>query len=435
MSGETFHVVCLGVSAVVQMRLRCHNQTMTRDQLDDYRWLVSDEAAAWLEQLREATTPLGPLTRQLRKSLTSVRTHLLLEQVALRRRGAVKFQLADRLFFTSRTLEQATDQWIAAEKAGRFPAGPPVVDLCCGIGGDLFALARRTEVTGVDLDPVHGLFAEANCRALTLPSASIQCADANTMSLSNCAAWHIDPDRRADGQRTIQLTQAQPSLDEIHGMLRQNGNGAIKIAPASPVPPEWSERAERHWIGSGRECRQQVLWFDSLARYPGRHTAQVLHHRAADSRCLVGVPGEPVPQASKLRQFICEPHAAVLAAQLTGALASQYDLLGVDSTVAYLTSDRPIIDPMVSCFAVEDVLPLDVRTIRQTIKTRAIGELEVKKRGVALDPVTLLRQLKPRGDQRATLLITPLGGSIRAILGHRVEPHESAPFVPPEKHD
>ncbi len=116
-------------------------------QLDDCRWLVGPEAAPWLaeaEQLLHDCSAAGVVraAEKLRQTLSADRTHLVLEQVELRRRAKEKFPLAASMFFTPVGLEQATDAWIAHYKAGRFPPSAPVADLCCGIGGDLMALAR-----------------------------------------------------------------------------------------------------------------------------------------------------------------------------------------------------------------------------------------------------------------------------------------------------
>jgi hypothetical protein len=50
---------------------------------------------------------------------------------------------------------------------------------------------------------------------------------------------------------------------------------------------------------------------------------------------------------------------------------------------------------------------------------RAIGRLEIKKRSVDIDPEKLRRELKLRGDNAATLLVTRTGESLVAILAQR----------------
>ena len=130
----------------------------------DYRWLTTEAAAKWLDLAAVADEPTLKLAARLRKDLTAEQVHLVLEQVGLRRRAAEKFSLAGQMFFTAKGLEQATDEWLAAYKAKKFADGDGGVlaDLCCGIGGDLVALAGRGPVVGVDRDPVAALFAEAN---------------------------------------------------------------------------------------------------------------------------------------------------------------------------------------------------------------------------------------------------------------------------------
>ena len=68
-----------------------------------------------------------------------------LTQHRLRARARVKFgPLADRMWFTAAGLEQATRAGVADRHASRFAGvgARRVLDLCCGIGGDLLALGR-----------------------------------------------------------------------------------------------------------------------------------------------------------------------------------------------------------------------------------------------------------------------------------------------------
>jgi hypothetical protein len=87
--------------------------------------------------------------------------------------------------------------------------------------------------------------------------------------------------------------------------------------------------------------------------------------------------------------------------------------------VAYLTSDEPSDHALLASFAVLEVLPLDMKRLRAIVRERRIGRLEVKKRGVPHDPADVLRQLRPQGDQTATLLLTPTPQGARAILTTR----------------
>ncbi|MHB1035574.1 MAG: class I SAM-dependent methyltransferase [Pirellulales bacterium] len=394
--------------------------------MEDYHWLVGNEGAGWLE--KAVADHRGSLVTQasnLRKHLTQARSHLVLEQVELRRRGREKFAAAERMFFTRQGLEQATDEIVAAYKARRIGPGEPVADLCCGLGGDLLALAGRGPVQGVDRDPVAVLLAEANCHAAGfVPPArqdvAIRQADADQTPVDEFAAWHIDPDRRPHGRRTTRVALHEPGPAAIERLLARRADAAVKLAPAAEMPPDWEQRAELEWIGRGGQCRQLVAWFGRLAQRAGMRRATMVGAAPEEIRTLFGSPGPETPEAPQIGRYVFEPDAAVLAAGLGGVLAAEHGLAAVTPGIAYLTGDRPVTDSALACFEVTDVLPFDLKRLKALVRARRLGRLEIKKRGVPNEPEQLRRQLRVPGDEMATLLLTPTNRGLTAILARRM---------------
>jgi THUMP domain-like len=390
--------------------------------LDDFRWLVSEAAAPWLAiaSEEEADGATARLLSRLRRDLSAERAHLVVELAELRRRAKEKFSLAERMFFTRKGLEQATDEQLAANKANRFPAGEVTIDLCCGIGGDLVAIARRGTAQGVDCDPIAALLADANARAVDLPVDQCAAKSGDAMQTSlECAAWHCDPDRRAAGRRTTRGELYEPTLEALDRLLGQNSCAAIKLAPATEAPAHWQEAAELQWLGSRGECRQQVAWFGSVARHPGRRSATVIGPDGA-VRTVIGEATEPPPAVASLGRYIFEPHAAVLAAKLTAAVCDEHGIAPIASGIAYLTGERPIQDAALAAFEIRDVLPLDRKQLKAYCRERALGRLEIKKRGVEVDPERLRMEIVADGDNEATLIIAPLGGKSKVIVARRI---------------
>ncbi|MHB8900395.1 MAG: class I SAM-dependent methyltransferase, partial [Thermoguttaceae bacterium] len=396
--------------------------------LDDLRWLLSAEAARLLDRLvadagaRRAAAPGRP------GRLSAARFRLLLEQAELRRKGAAKFPAADRMFFLAKGLEQATDLDTARYKAGRFPAGKPVADLCCGIGGDLLALAERGPVTALDLDPAAILLAEANIGAVGAAADGgdhrFLVADAATFHAGAFAAWHVDPDRRATGRRTTQLAAFSPGQETIDRLLSECPAGAVKLAPATVAPEPWQGSAELEWIGRDRQCRQQVAWFGPLAGSAGLRRATVLRScrdGGPTVATIVGKPAIAMHVDERIGRYVLEPDAAVLAADLSGALAERHGLWAVHRHVPYLSADRPVPDPLLSCFEVTDVLPFDRKRLRRLFGERGVGRLEIKTRGVEESPEQVRRDLRLDGDRGAVLLLARLGKRVTAIVAQRVD--------------
>ncbi len=422
----------------------------TAEELDDYRWLIGDEAAGWLDRAAADSRPLVAQADRLRKVLSPARARLVLEQVELRRRARVKFAAADRMFFTRVGLEQATDCFVAAYKAARFPAGEPVADLCCGIGGDLLALARRGPATGLDRDPTAALLAETNLQRSRSgppvflpnpqPHAQVRCMDASAFPLHETSAWHLDPDRRPEGRRTTRIEFHEPGPEIMERLLAACGNAAIKLAPAAEVPAAWAQAAELEWIGRGRQCRQLVAWFGRLAEHAGHRRATIVSPmcelestpgmetpkaespfdpQSVHVRTLVGSASDPVPIAPRLGFYVFEPDPAVLAAGLVGTLAAEHGLAVAAHGIAYLVGERPLDDPALACFQVIESMPFDLKRLRQWLGQRGIGRLEIKKRGVIEKPEQIRRRLHLRGDGAAVLLVAPLSQGVTAILARR----------------
>ena len=387
--------------------------------LADYEWLTGSEAAEILTDLAGRNEPLHLTANRLRHMVSAARAHLMLDQVELRGRAAAKFVRAAEMFFTRLGLEQATDQWVAGYKATRFAAVGPVADLCCGIGGDLLALAVGRNVTGVDRDPIVAHFAAANARVSGV-NANVEAANLANFELGEFAAWHIDPDRRPMGKRTASLDWSSPSREAVEGLIAAVPHAAIKLAPAAEVPPEWSSKCELEWISRGRQCRQLVAWFGELAKSPSQCRATVLTTDGKPLRSVVGQPREFVPIARQLERFLFEPDPAVLAAKLTGALAAELHLAAVSAGIPYLTAGAAIEDPAIACFEVEEVLPLQLKQLAKHLRSRSIGQLEIKKRGVDHDPQVVRKQLQLQGNEVATLLLTKLNGKHVTILARRI---------------
>jgi hypothetical protein len=402
----------------------------TLEQWDDYRWLTSPAAEPWLKSVHDSQLPLTAQVAALRRELSPERTHLVLELTALRDRAQAKFTQADAMFFTARGLEQATDEIVAAYKARRFHGRAAIFDLCAGIGGDLLALATVGETTAFDRDPVMAILATANARAcfdrrtteIRYSGPTCHARDVEQIDLAECSAWHIDPDRRSTGRRTTRVDLHEPATGAIEQLLARNPHAAVKLAPAAQMPEDWPQRAELEWISRGRECRQLVAWFAELANDAGRRRATVLGDGTSPPRSIVGSAELASPRIAAIGRYLFEPDAAVLAADLGSALAAEHALAGISTGIAYWTGDAAIVDSALSCFEVLEVLPFRVKPLASLLRARSIGQLEIKKRGVALDPAELRRQLRLKGDDSATLILAPIAKRVTAVLARRVTP-------------
>ncbi|WP_166877213.1 SAM-dependent methyltransferase [Salinibacterium sp. ZJ450] len=341
----------------------------------------------------------------------------VLSQSRLRARARVKFgEFTDRMLFTEAGLEQATRLQVAARHAGRFQrAGVHwVADLGCGIGADAMALAALDiDVTAVERDEVTAAIAAYNLAPFT--GARVEHASVEDVDLSGVGGVYLDPARRSEKGRLKDPADWSPSLTFAFGLAERFPTG-IKLGPGIDrdlIPAG----AEAQWVSVDREVVELGLWFGAVATPGVARSALVIgHHGSAE---LTAAADSEDVEAGPLGEYLYEPDGAVIRARLIGDLARQLGARMLHPTIAYLTADSAIETPFATRFRVRETLPFDVRSLKKELAARDIGTLEIKKRGIDIDPAALRTKLSLKGKQNATLIITRLGEKRVALLADR----------------
>ena len=125
-------------------------------------------------------------------------------------------------------------------------------------------------------------------------------------------------------------------------------------------------------------------------------------------------------EVGPLGAYLYEPDGAVIRARLIGDLARGLDGHMLSDGIAYVTSDRAATTPFAQGFRVLDTMPLDVKRLAARLAADGIGTVEIKKRGVDVDPAQFRKRLRLRGSGRVTLVLTRLEGRHTAILCERL---------------
>jgi SAM-dependent methyltransferase len=362
------------------------------------------------------------VTRLRRDGHSPALVSAVVGQARLRTRAVVKFgDLAARMLFTRAGLEQATRLPIAARHAARFrDAGfGRVADLGCGIGGDALGLAALgLQVVAVDADEVTAAIAAYNLAPFG-SDADVRHGAAEQTDLEGVDAVWLDPARRTAGHTETARTRPEdwsPSLDWVFDLATRVPVG-VKLGPGLDrelIPDD----VEAQWVSADGSTVELVLWSGALAREGVRRAALVIRGDSAhELTAETDAADEP---ARELGLFVHEPDGAVIRARLIGDVARTLQAGMLDEHIAYLTSDAALTSPFVSTFRVREVLPADEKALAKALRERDIGRLEIKKRGVDVDPAVLRTRLKLRGSGSATLLLTRIGNRRTAILADRV---------------
>ncbi len=356
----------------------------------------------------------------------------VLTQARLREKARAKFgAFAERLLYTPAGLEQATRLKVAALHAGRFrdaglggadPSGPGagrIADLGCGIGADALAMAALDlPVVAVERDEVTAVIAAYNLAGF--PTAEVVLGDAETFPLDDVAAVYLDPARRTAGTaNTRRLTRPEdysPTIDFAFALAERMPTG-IKLGPGfdrSAIPAA----AEAQWVSVDGQVVELGLWFGALARPGIRRSALVLDDSGA-AELSAEADSADLP-TRELGEYLYEPDGAVIRARLIGALGERLGAGMLSRDIAYLTGDELVATPFADAFHVRERLPAGEAQLKRALRERRIGTLEIKKRGIDVDPAALRTRLGLKGPEAATLILTRVAGAHEALLVDRV---------------
>jgi SAM-dependent methyltransferase len=395
---------------------------MTRVDLEAFRWLLGDAGQTLLERAsqvydEQAGDPVGSATALRRGDVTAAHAAAALTQVQLRRRAVAKLGAdAAQMYFTPEGLQQATRARVARHRASRVAlAGPSsVLDLGCGIGGDLVALASSgLTVAGVDRSPLCVEVARANPDVLGLGGAVRQ-ASAEEVDLSVFDVVFADPSRRTAAGRVFDVDGWSPPWHFVVDLLSRRS--IVKVAPGIPhslLP----EGVEAEWVSDDGEVKEAALWSPQLATV--RRRATVIGRGGLATLTDEDSSSEEVRPVGA---YLYEPDGAVIRAGLVGAVAAAVGGGLLDEHIAYVTGDEHVATPYARTYEVLERLPFREKQLRAALRERDIGRITIKKRGVDVSPDDLRARLSTAGalsgSGDATLVLTRVAGHGTALLVH-----------------
>jgi hypothetical protein len=377
------------------------------------RFIVSDRAGDALSNLPAGVASLNvnQLASRLREQFPPAEAAALAEQVTLRKKALDRFGEDLGFLFTPEGLEMMTHPVVARRRAERLATmSTAVVDLTCGLGGDLAACTSRSlPCTGMDRDRVTAMLGAVNVPAASIVQAA---AERHPFDLSS-ATIILDPSRRTAAGRRFDPAAFSPPWDVAMQLLRDARSGVLKAPPGIEhrhIPPDM----EVEFVQLGRSMREAAVWAGRAATAGLSRAVLLPGPVILDSLAPQAAP-TPVPVGA----FVFDPESCVTRAGLVRHLAHRLGALMLDPQVAYLTSETPAFDPLCATFEVLDVVPFSASRLKARLREKSWSPREVRRRAFPVEPDELLKLLGPLAGEPVTLLCTTLAARRTIIVGRR----------------
>ena len=149
---------------------------------------------------------------------------------------------------------------------------------------------------------------------------------------------------------------------------------------------------------------------EELGRQPIGYWSGEAYRRVAEAiRGSLAASGLTQPQWWILNR-IEDPSRGWTRAGLVEELARDLGAWKLDPRIAFLSADEPLATPFGRLLRVDASLPWSLKALRQVLRERGVGTVEVRKRGSAVDVAELTTRLRLRGDARAVVVLTRVAG-------------------------
>jgi hypothetical protein len=329
------------------------------------------------------------------------------------------------MLFTEAGLEQASRLKVAALHAGRFRAAgiKQVADLGCGIGAEAMALASLgLEVKAFEIDEVTAAVATYNLAPFE--NASVEIADVEKLDLSGFEALYFDPARRelhgpkkATTQRHFDPANFSPNYTFVLEQAKTKPAG-IKLGPGHDKR-QIPTNCEAQWISVEGDLVELGLWFGKLARENIARSA-LLISATGQHEIVSAETDSSNAELAEIGEYVYEPDNALIRSGLIADFAKPLGLTLISPEIAYLSSSQKIFSPWLKGYKVIDNLVFDRKKLKAYVRENNIGILEIKKRGSDVSPEELRKQLAPKGEGAATLIVTRVGDAHRVLVAQPI---------------
>jgi hypothetical protein len=349
----------------------------------------------------------------LRKKWSAEELSVAIELIRARASAMGRLENAETVISDLEGVQQTSSSAVAKWKAKRFATCEHVVDLCCGIGGDLLHLPEHT--VGVEIRPLRCWMAQQNS------AKKVDCCDVRTYTVLKDALVLLDPSRRDTNGRRLTLEEMQPPLSTVQEICNKVRGGCVKLSPAINLEDvtDIGEQQEVEYIEDRGRVTQGVVWFNDLVQADCEVTATSL----SKGQTFSGYAETP-RIFGEFSKWIFEPNTALERAKLHGTLANELDFWEPAFGLGLLCGHEFNESNWFTAFEVLKTTTLRIEKVSAALRTLNAGEVEVKTRGGVVDPDVWQKKLqKPASDlnERLTVFALRAGKKRVAVITRRVK--------------
>ena len=348
----------------------------------------------------------------------SALTDFMILQIECRKKASNKLAKTLKnekfIFPTSLSVEQCTSDDLA-EIHSKLIVGNSILDMTCGLGIDVFAIARNKQVniTAVEIVPEIAYAARLNAISLGLNNITIVNEDCIKFLYSTDIKYDtifIDPARRGkDGRRLYALCDCEPNVISILPELKKHCSRlVIKASPMLDVTQiirELGHVNDIYILGTLHECKEivAVIDFDK----PIENT--MVHATTIDNDGIINETSFSINEEYEatatynkpiIGGYLYEPYPSVMKAAPMKLLSQQQHVQKLHTNTHLFTSETIMTMFPGKCFLIEDIIPFSSKTLKYVKNNYPIINISTRNFILSADELKKKLKIKDGGENR-----------------------------------
>ncbi|PCJ62232.1 MAG: hypothetical protein COA79_04005 [Planctomycetota bacterium] len=340
--------------------------------------------------------------KSLQKKLpqaTNEELTLIVEQVKLRIKASHKFQHADKMIFTGKSLEQCSSESISNFTASLFYKPKNILEICSGIGGNSIGLSKNCKnLTCIDSSPLFQLIHQHNMSNYQLDNISRLTKPVERNDSKDYDCIFIDPDRRNNGKRLSNPNDLSPHLDLINQITSTADQTMIKMSPMLSKE-DTPENYSVNYIAEGMELKQ-CLWLGKQLKTNTPDFSIIANNKTITSNDLI--PSNTDPKHSHTGIFEFNP--AISKSWKLDEIANHYNKESLNFKTNHFIGEVEDLYPLANCWKILEELPYHPKKINQLLKNYGASRYEFKCFGLDNNEINKFFQKWGSGKGNATTI-------------------------------
>jgi len=379
--------------------------------LEELNFLQTSEGEFLLDQYKDLSDAeldrlLFKLSKKKVKYISAV-----VSLIKLRKKAVGKFGNSEKMFFTDISLEQSTGENIADYIGKRFKGKKKVVDLTCGIGGNLIFLAKNAlKAVSVERDEVKLECAKINSQMYNVDKKiEFILGDAGQNIVQDADAFFIDPSRERKGKtKTRSILNSEPNIiDILPKIFEVTKEVCVKISPAFDYDEIklLPEIPEIEVISEDNVCKVVLLWFGKFKTGDRKATCfiedKVYVYTDKTLKKEIEILDDPL-------DYLYVPNKAIIKAHLINEVACEFGLKKINSHTSFLTSDK-LIKNKKELFRIFKIIHYDkfsIKDIKKKLKEKNIERVNIITKRFPTKPDELYKKIKIKEGGDWFLIVT-----------------------------